>query len=142
MIDIPVSNVMARGVETITGEVTAARVARQFAEKRLGSLVVVEPDTGRLIGIVTESDVIRQVATNGDLDTVAVSTFMSAPVVTIAGSEPIHVAADRMKQHSIRRLPVVDDGQLVGIVTTTNLTHYLPKLRNTILRQRGSNQAL
>jgi len=142
MIDIPVSNVMVRGVETISGDETAAEVAHQFAEKRLGSLVVIEPDSGQLVGIVTESDIIRQVASNGDLDTVAVSTFMSSPVVTIESSEPIHAAAETMKRHSIRRLPVVDNGQLVGIVTTTNLTHYLPKLRNTILRQRGSDQSL
>ncbi|MFD1586716.1 cyclic nucleotide-binding/CBS domain-containing protein [Halorientalis brevis] len=140
MIDIPVANVMTRGVETITGEETAAGVARRFAERQLGSLVVVDPDSGTLTGIVTESDVIQQVAANGDMETVPVSTFMSAPVVTIESTEPIHAAADLMKRHSIRRLPVVDGGQLVGIVTTTNLTHYLPKLRNTILRERGTNQ--
>lgn len=142
MIDIPVSDVMARDVETITGDETAAGVARRFAEKQIGSLVVVDPGSGRLTGIVTESDVIQQVATNGDMETVPVSTFMSSPVVTIESIEPIHAAADVMKRHSIRRLPVVDGGQLAGIVTTTNLTHYLPKLRNTILRQRGSNQGL
>ena len=142
MIDIPVANVMTRGVETVTGDETAAGVARRFAENQLGSLVVVEPGTGTLTGIVTESDIIQQVATNGRMDAVAVSTFMSSPVVTIESTEPIHAAADTMKRHSIRRLPVVDEGQLVGIVTTTNLTHYLPKLRNTILRQRGPDQTL
>jgi len=42
-----------------------------------------------------------------------------------------------MKEHSIRRLPVTEDGDLVGMLTTTDLTHYLPRLRNTILRGRN-----
>jgi CBS domain-containing protein len=79
----------------------------------------------------------QQVAAGADIDSVRVATFLSTPIVTIDRTENIHAAAALMKEHSIRRLPVTDDGDLVGILTTTDLTHYLPRLRNTILRERN-----
>ena len=137
MIDQSVADVMTRSVRTVTEELTASAVARLFAKEGMGSAVVVDPETGDLVGIVTDSDIMHQVATDADVTTVPVHSFMTAPVVTISSTESIHAAATLMKDHSIRRLPVVDAGEVVGILTTTNLTHYLPRLRNSILRTRG-----
>lgn len=128
---------MTHAVHTITGETTACDVAVLFAEHEIGSAVVVAPETGEIVGIVTESDIMQQVAAGADIESVRVESFLSTPVITIDSSESIQTAAEMMKTHSIRRLPVVDDGDLVGILTTTNLTHYLPRLRNTILRGRN-----
>ena len=128
---------MTASVQTVTAETTAADVARVFADQDIGSAVVIDPGSDELVGIVTESDVMHQVATDADVATVTVGSFMSEHVVTIDSGESIHEAAALMKDHSIRRLPVVDDGALVGILTTTNLTHDLPRLRNSILRTRG-----
>ncbi|MFC7134730.1 MULTISPECIES: cyclic nucleotide-binding/CBS domain-containing protein [Salinibaculum] len=136
MIEQSVGDVMTRSVHTITGEMTACDVAVLFAEHEIGSAVVVAPETDEVIGIVTESDIMQQVAAGADIESIRVESFLSAPVITIASSESIHTAADKMRTQSIRRLPVVDNGDLVGIITTTNLTHYLPRLRNTILRGR------
>lgn len=137
MIDLSVAEVMTQPVRTITEETTANAVARLFAEEDIGSAIVVDSETDDLVGIVTESDIMHQVAIDADMTTTAVRSFMSTPVVTIGSAEPIHTAAELMKDHTIRRLPVVDDGGLVGVLTTTNLTHYLPRLRNTILRNRS-----
>lgn len=57
---------------------------------------------------------------------------MTTSVVTIGSAESIHTAATLMKDHSIRRLPVVGADNLVGILTTTNLTHYLPLACETL----------
>lgn len=137
MIDQSVADVMTRSVRTVTGEQTASAVARLFAKEGIGSAVVVDPETDDLVGIVTESDIMHQVATDADVTAVPVHSFMTAPVVTISGAESIHAAATLMKDHSIRRLPVVDGGEVVGVLTTVNLTHYLPRLRNSVLRTRG-----
>ena len=137
MIDQSVTDVMTHSVRTITEETTASAVARLFAEEGIGSAVVVAPETGDLVGLVTESDIMCQVAIDADVTTVPVSSFMTTPVITVSSTESIHTAATLMKDHSIRRLPVVDAGDLVGILTTTDLTHYLPRLRNSILRNRG-----
>lgn len=137
MIEQSVDDVMTRTVHTIDAEATACEVARLFAEHDIGSALVVDPATDDLAGIVTQSDVMAQVAGDVEIATVSVGSFMTRSVVTIDSSASIHEAAALMREHSIRRLPVVDDGELVGILTTTNLTHYLPRLRNTILRARG-----
>lgn len=136
MIDQTVADVMQPSVRTITEEWTTSAVARLFAEHDIGSAVVVAPEADTPIGIVTESDIMRQVASDADITSVAVGSYMSMPVITVSSTESIHTAATLMKDHSIRRLPVVDSGNLVGILTTTNLTHYMPRLRNRILRSR------
>jgi len=137
MIDQFVGKVMSQSVRTVPPETTARDVATLFAEHDIGSAVVVDPETGEFSGIITESDIMQQVAAGADIGSVRVAAFLSTPLVTIASTEDIHVAATLMKEHSIRRLPVTDDGDLVGILTTTDLTHYLPRLRNTILRDRN-----
>jgi CBS domain-containing protein len=137
MIDQTVGDVMTRSVRTVSPETTACDVATLFAEHNIGAAVVVDSETGAYNGIVTESDIMQQVAAGADIGSVRVDAFLSSPLVTIDSTENIHAAATLMKEHSIRRLPVVDDGSLVGILTTTDLTHYLPRLRNTILRGRN-----
>lgn len=137
MIDQIVGDVMTASIRTISPEQTACDVATLFADHDIGSAVVVDPETGEYSGIVTESDVMKQVAAGADIDSVRVSTFLSSPLITVASTENIHVAATLMKEHSIRRLPVTEDGDIIGILTTTDLTHYLPRLRNTILRGRN-----
>lgn len=137
MIDQSVADVMTPFARTVTGETTASAVARLFSDDGIGSAVVVDPETGDLVGIVTESDIMHQVAVDADVRSVPVSAFMTSPVVTVTSPESIHAAATLMRDHSIRRLPVVDDGELVGMLTTTNLAHYIPRLRNDVLRARN-----
>lgn len=137
MIDQTISDVMSRGVRTVTSGVTASDVAQVLAEDNTGSVIVTDPETNDILGIVTESDIMHQVAVDADISSVPVGSFMSTSIITVAGEESIHTAASLMKEHSVRRLPVVDDGELVGVLTTTDLAHYLPRLRRTILRSRG-----
>lgn len=136
MIDQSVDEVMTRSVRTVSEETTASAVARLFATSGIGSAVVVDPESDELLGIVTESDIMQQVASDADVTTVLVGSFMTTPVVTVTSTDSIDTAATLMKTHSIRRLPVVDDGTLVGVLTTTNLAHYIPRLRDAILRTR------
>lgn len=136
MISQSVADVMTPTVRTVTPEATAGDVARVFAANDIGSVVVVAPGTDRMVGIVTQLDVMRQVAGDADVTAVPVGSFMSAPVHTVSSAACIHAAATRMKEHSVQRLPVVDDGELVGILTTTNLAHYVPRLRREIRRRR------
>lgn len=128
---------MTRSVRTITPETTGGTVARLFAEHNIGSAVVVSSEVGNPIGIVTQSDIMQQVAAKADLNTVRVDSFMSTPLITITSTEDIYTAATLMKDRSLRRLPVIDEGNLIGILTTSDLTDYLPRLRNTISRRRN-----
>ena len=128
---------MTQDVRTITRETTASTIARVFAEDDIGSVVVTSPEMKGVLGIVTKSDIMHQVAVDADISSISVGSFMSTPVVTVTGDKSIREAATLMREHSIQHLPVVDDDELVGILTTTNLAHYLPRLRRNILRSRN-----
>lgn len=140
MIDQSVADVMTHTVRTVAPETTASAVARLFADNGIGSAVVVDPDSDEVVGIVTESDIMRQVANDVDVTTTPVGSFMTTSVTTIQSTDSITVAATLMKDHAIRRLPVVDDGELVGMVTTTSLAHYIPRLREAIHRTRHESR--
>lgn len=137
MIEQSVGDVMKHPVQTITPETTGGTVARLFADHNIGSVVVVSAGAGNPIGIVTQSDLLKQVAAKADLNTVRADLFMSTSLVTITSTEDIYTAAALMKHRSLRRLLVIDDDTLVGILTTTDLTDYSHSLRNTISRGRN-----
>ena len=82
----------------------------------------------------TESGIVKLVASGSDTGTVQVKTFLSQPIISVSSSEEIHRAAALMKEYSVQRLAVIDDGELTGILTTSDLTDYIPRLRNTIRR--------
>jgi acyl dehydratase/CBS domain-containing protein len=135
MFGISVSEVMQSPVETVDQTATAREAARRLDESGIGSLVIV--DGQRPVGIVTDVDLTRLIADGVDPQTTAIESIMSSPVVTVTDNETITDAARAIQEHGIKRLPVVDDaGDLVGIVTTTDLTSYLPHVT-----QRKRDQA-
>jgi acyl dehydratase/CBS domain-containing protein len=118
-----VREVMTRSVETVTPDVAVRVAASRLREHDIGSLVVVE--NGHPVGIVTSTDFVTVVAAGGDGDAVAVGDMMSDNPVTIGPEAVVTVAAHRLAEHAITKLPVVEDGSLVGIVTATDLTNYV-----------------
>lgn len=125
MYGIAVSELMNTPVETVEPQTTARGAAARLDESGIGSLVVVGGD--RPTGIITDVDLTRLIADGRDPETVAVGSITSSPVVTVPATETITSAARTLREHEIKRLPVVDEaGGLAGIVTTTDLTNYLP----------------
>lgn len=124
---ITVGEVMKSPVKTVAPEESARSVATQLSEEHIGSLVVCE--TGEPVGIVTDSDVSHLVSEGYDPNSTTAEEFMASPLVKIREDESIQDAAKKLRKHNIKRLPVVDDNHdIVGIVTTTDLTNYLPHL--------------
>ena len=129
MIEKTVDMAMSDAVETVTADTTATAAANQLRQKQVGSLVVVTD--GEIRGIVAESDFVALVGEEAD-PTTPVSAFMSAPVETIDPGTSLAAAATTMREEGVKKLPVVADGELVGIVTTTDLAHYLPRYRTEV----------
>jgi CBS domain-containing protein len=124
--ETPVSEVMSSPVKTVDSDTTIDEVARVFAEEGVGSLVIGETP---LQGIITEYDVVKSVGQGKDPQTTTVSDLMSEPVVTIRPADTVEEAGDRMGKNGVKKLPVTDDGKPVGIITTTDLAHFLPHHR-------------
>ena len=124
--ETPVSEIMSSPVKTVTADTSIADAAGILAEEHIGSLVV---GTDIIEGIVTETDIVRAVGAELDLAATPISEIMSDPVVTIRPHEAVHVAGERMGHNGVKKLPVTEDGEPVGIVTTTDIAHFFPRDR-------------
>ena len=106
-----------RDVTTITAAQTIADVVAALAKRRIGALVVVEGGD-RIVGIVSERDVVRAIAaTAGAALAEPVSSIMTTAVVTCSEGETIDSVMSRMTQGRFRHLPVATNGRLSGIVS-------------------------
>lgn len=113
---------MTSEVVTIETSQPASRAARLMADRHVGCLVVTTSETTRAVGIITERDLVwKIVADNVDPSKVFVGDVMTAPLITIASNQTVEDAAKVMTQYGVRRLPVIDNNALIGIITTTDL---------------------
>jgi len=124
MEDIFVGRLMSAPVYTVGEDASLSGVGREMLDRGIGSAVVVEGED-RLVGILTATDFVRVVAEGGTGPETSVSAVMSTDVVTAGVNDSVQGVADLMLEHGFHHVPVVDDGTVVGIVTTTDLTAYV-----------------
>jgi len=100
---------------------TVETAARAMRDNRVGCLIVVRE--GHPIGIVTDRDLVNRVLAEGhDPTSARLHDFVTFDPLTVSVHDGIETVAARMRQHGVRRLPVVDDdGKAVGIVTSDDL---------------------
>ncbi len=114
-------DIMTKNVVTITPEESASLAARLLTRHNLGSLPVCSYD-GRLLGIVTDRDIVtRCVAADQDPHRVPVQDIMSRELETVGPEDDPKAAARQMAAAQVRRLPVVQDGKVVGMVSLGDL---------------------
>jgi len=123
-VDILLKDIMVSNVVTIDPDKTARDAARLMADNGISSVIVMKGN--EIIGIVTERDLVRKVCAN-DISSskVSITSVMSSPVITAESDLPIEAAVQRMFNNRIRRLPVVEDGRLVGIVTISDIAKHM-----------------
>jgi len=126
LVPLPVREIMRTPVETIAPDAPVIEAAQRLRDEDIGSLVV--EDDGDCVGIITESDIVAVTAAEGDTRALSVGDVMAETLVTITPDVDIETAVDRLRTNNIKKLPVVEDGSLVGIVTTTDLSDYIPHL--------------
>jgi CBS domain-containing protein len=109
-------DVMSHKVLTVSAESTATDAAKLMNTNNIGALPVMSQ--GHMVGILTDRDiVIRGVAQGRDPNSLPVSQVMSQPVVCGSPNMDLGAATNLMAQKQVRRLPVVQDNQLVGFVS-------------------------
>ncbi len=110
-------------VETIAADASVLDAVHRLGEKRIGALLVTED--GRIAGIMSERDVIYCLRSHGpDVLQRPVSQVMTAPAITAESSMTVLAALSLMTQRRIRHLPVVEDGDLKGIVSIGDLVKH------------------
>ena len=112
--------IMVESVVTVKPNDTIKKAAQLMNLHGISSLVVV--DSGKPVGVITERDMLERVLNNSVVTTEAdVTNIMSKPVITASPNMRAGDAAKIMIEHNIKKLPVVENGRLVGIVSLTDL---------------------
>ncbi|WP_425045479.1 CBS domain-containing protein [Primorskyibacter sp. S87] len=106
------------GVVTLAPDAKVSDAARILSEKRIGTVVVSSDDGQTADGILSERDIVRELAKEGSgcLDQ-SVSAYMTTKLVTCTREDSAEDVLTRMTEGRFRHMPVVEDGKLVGIVT-------------------------
>jgi CBS-domain-containing membrane protein len=124
-----VRDIMTKDIVAIDFEKSALEAAKLMTEKGISSLFVVKD--GNPVGIVSERDFIKKIcAKELQVSQVKIGEIMSKILTTASPETPIEVAVQRMVNHKIRRLPIMEGTSVVGIITVTDLAKHL---RTTLL---------
>jgi CBS domain-containing protein len=119
-VTLKVKDIMVGEVITIEANVTVRKAVRLMNNREIGCLVVVQD--GKPAGIVTERDMLKRVLVAGrDPRAVEVDEVMSKPLLFMEPEKEIEEAVKLMFKHKIKKLPVVENERLVGLVTLTDL---------------------
>ena len=123
-----VSDIMTTAAVVDASDDSVTEAARKMWAQQTGSLLVMDDDA--LIGILTERDVLKAVASGSRLDDVRISEVMSKDVTTVGPGTSLREAAKIMADRWIRHLPVVDGGRVVGVVSQRDLAGILAEALN------------
>lgn len=115
-----VRDIMTGSPTSVSPELDLVTVARAMRDEEIGAVLVADGD--ELMGLVTDRDlVIRGLAAGGDPARARVGRIASSATVTVGPDDSLDTAAQIMRERSVRRLPVIENGRPVGIVTLGDL---------------------
>jgi CBS domain-containing protein len=123
MDDVFVGQLMSSDIRSVTPDTLVADAADVMLDNDIGSVVVVEED--ELRGILTRTDFVDIVAKSRPKAETPVSDYMSTDIVTAGAQDPIRDVADAMTEHGFHHMPVVSDGEVIGMITSSDLAAYL-----------------
>lgn len=108
-------------VQSISAAHSALEAAQKMTELKIGALVVLEND--KLIGIISERDILRKVLAKGlDPQKTSIQSIMTTDLITVTPSTTVREAMHIVTNKRIRHLPVVEEGKLVGLISIGDLT--------------------
>lgn len=133
--NIPVSSIMVKDVKTVKDGDSLQQACRVMRAAGIGSVVVVGSDgKGETVplGIITERDVVGHIALDPSKAHSPMRELMSSPLITIPPDTSLRDALRIIVSRNIRRLPVVDGGKLIGIVTDKDIYRAISKNESLI----------
>jgi CBS domain-containing protein len=113
-------------VFSIPATSTLTDLVREAVERKIGALLVTD-ENGKMAGIISERDVIRQCHEKADFNNTLVSDIMTQNLITASPDDDIHEAMDIMVEKKIRHLPILEGDEIKGIITVRDLIHTMRK---------------
>jgi CBS domain-containing protein len=122
-----VRDVMSKDVKVVRPDSSVREVVATMNKFDIGSIIVVQGD--RPVGIITERDILRRIVEPCLApETLTARQVMSSPVLTIKETASIDEAAKLMVKRNVKKLPVLDNQKLVGIITFTDIVTKVPTM--------------
>jgi len=118
-----VKEIMTTPVVSVPPQATVAQALRAMIDHDIGAVVVADGDAAA--GVFTERDLTRGILDDADLLGRSIEDVMSSPVITASPDEEVVFVFRRMSERQIRRLPVLENDRLVGIVTERDLLRWV-----------------
>jgi CBS domain-containing protein len=123
-----------RGIFSVSPSTTVLDALRYMSEKNIGAVLVI--DMGRLAGIFSERDYARKVVLQGrSSQTTTVSEVMVPRLITVEAEQALDVCMQLMTDHRIRHLPVLDKGELVGIISIGDVVRQMIVEQKMLIEQ-------
>ncbi|MET7464610.1 CBS domain-containing protein [Nonomuraea sp. NPDC005501] len=118
-------DVMNPGAECLPAHESLDRAAQLMRNGNIGALPVCDSD-GRVIGIITDRDIVIKCVAEGRDPAQVRAGDLTADLVAVTPDAPLAEALSRMEEHRIKRLPVVEDDRVVGMISEADLARHLP----------------
>lgn len=118
-----VHQIMKNSILSISSSVSAYDAAKMMEDANVGALVVME--NNHPVGIITDRDFAIKVVAHAFPRDTPVRRIMSHPITSIGPHATLWVAAELMTSCKLRKLPVIDDDKVIGIITATDLINYM-----------------
>ena len=118
-----IADVMTKSVISIDSVMTINEAAKMMEDAKVGAIIIMA--NNKPVGIVTDRDFAVKVAAHAYQISAPVKQIMSSPLVSISSDETVRTAGDLMHNKKVRKLPVIDNVNVVGIVTATDIVNLL-----------------
>ena len=130
---LKVKDVMVTDLVTVKADISVKKAVKVMNDFEIGCLIVVED--GEAVGIITERDILKRIVVEGrNPEKTLVGAVMSKPLIVTSPETSLEEAIESMFKHKIKKLPVVEGGKLVGLVTFTDIARIQPVMEK-ILRK-------
>ena len=116
---IRVKNIMSKGVLSVDAEMNVNEAAKMMEDGKVGAIIVMENNSP--VGIITDRDFAVKIVAHAYPITTSVKKIMSTPLIGVDPEESVWTVADLMYTRKVRKIPVIEEDKVIGIVTATDL---------------------
>ena len=120
-----IHEIMSKNVVKVNYEISALEISKTMVKRRISSVVIID-NNDKIIGIVTEKDLIKEICAKNLLaNTLSAAKVMSSPLITIRKNSTINDATKLMVEKKIKHLAILENNDIIGILTTYDLINLL-----------------